>query len=78
MLKFIFYLFSKNKRPKSPFTTSLQLTKQEQRILELLLTDQTNKNIAETFFISVSTVKTHVNNIYKKLKINSRHELKKL
>ncbi|WP_083612616.1 helix-turn-helix transcriptional regulator [Maribacter hydrothermalis] len=27
-------------------------------------------------FISVSTVKTHINNLYKKLKVNSRDEIK--
>jgi DNA-binding CsgD family transcriptional regulator len=75
----LYFIFSaKKKAPKSSITTTSQLTKQEQRILELLLTDQTNKNIAAALFISVSTVKTHINNIYKKLNISSRHQLKEL
>lgn len=75
----LYFIFSvKKKYSKTSFITTSQLTKQEQKVLELLLTDRTNKNIAEILFISVSTVKTHVNNIYKKLNINSRQELKEL
>ncbi len=52
------------------------LTQQEQRVLELLLENKTNKEIAQEIFVSVSTVKTHTNNLYKKLKVNSRDEVK--
>lgn len=55
-----------------------QLTKQEQRILELILQNKTNKEIAQEIFVSVSTVKTHINNLYKKLNIASRDEIKVL
>lgn len=55
-----------------------QLTKQEQNILKLLLAEKTNKEIAGALFVSVSTVKTHVNNIYKKLNVQSRDEIKSL
>lgn len=55
-----------------------QLSKQEQSILQLILEDYTNKEIAQQLFISVSTVKTHINNIYKKLKVQSREEVKTL
>lgn len=55
-----------------------QLTKQEQNILALLLEEKTNKEIAEALFVSLSTVKTHVNNIYKKLNVQSRDEVKTL
>ena len=34
-----------------------------------------NKAIADALFISVSTVKTHINNIYAKLDISSRKEV---
>ncbi len=54
------------------------LTQQEQRILELLLENKTNKEIAQEIFVSVSTVKTHTNNLYKKLKVRSRDEVKLL
>ncbi len=55
-----------------------QLTKQEQKILELILQDKTNKEVASEIFVSLSTVKTHINNLYKKLGIQSRDELKRL
>lgn len=55
-----------------------QLTKQEQNILELLLAEKSNKEIADALFVSLSTVKTHVNNIYKKLNVQSRDEIKSL
>ena len=54
------------------------LTKQEQNILELLLEEKSNKDIAEALYVSVSTVKTHVNNLYKKLNVQSRGEVKEL
>ena len=37
-----------------------------------------NKDIAEALFVSVSTVKTHVNNVYKKLNVQTRKEVKNL
>ncbi|UKM64798.1 helix-turn-helix transcriptional regulator [Flavobacteriaceae bacterium GSB9] len=55
-----------------------QLTKQEQNILDLLLQEKTNKEIADTLFVSISTVKTHINNVYKKLNVQSRKEAKSL
>lgn len=54
------------------------LTSQEQRVVELVLQDKSNKELADTLFVSVSTVKTHINNIYKKLNVQSRDELKQL
>ena len=55
-----------------------QLTKQEQNILNLLLEEKSNKEIADALFVSLSTVKTHVNNIYKKLNVQSRDDIKSL
>ena len=75
----LWFVFSAKKRKQKQRTEAKeQLTKQEQTVLELLLDEKTNKDIAETLFISVSTVKTHVNNVYKKLNVNSRDELKTL
>lgn len=51
------------------------LTPQEQNVFELMHQKMSNKAIAETLFISVSTVKTHINNIYAKLNISSRKEI---
>ena len=55
-----------------------QLTRQEQNILNLLLEDKSNKEIADILFVSLSTVKTHINNIYRKLNIQNRNEAKSL
>ena len=54
------------------------LTKQEQNILKLLLEDKSNKDIADALFVSLSTVKTHVNNVYRKLNVQTREEVKNL
>ena len=54
------------------------LTKQEQNILALILENKSNKEIADTLFVSVSTIKTHINNIFKKLNVQSREEIKAL
>ncbi|WP_218841817.1 response regulator transcription factor [Winogradskyella ursingii] len=55
-----------------------RLSKQEQVVLEQILQNKTNKDIAEDLFLSVSTVKTHINNIYKKLNVQSRDDAKSL
>ena len=54
------------------------LTQQENKVLDLILEDKTNKEIASELFVSVSTVKTHINNVYKKLEVSSRKEVKEL
>lgn len=65
-------LFKKNSFNK---TNSLQsLSIQERKIFEEIKKGKSNKEISETFNIGVSTVKTHVSNIYAKLNIKSRKE----
>lgn len=51
------------------------LSPQEQKIYAAIKEGKTNKEIASGLFISLSTVKTHINNIYKKLGVTSRDEL---
>ena len=48
------------------------LTKRELSILEALSIGHTNPEIASKLYIAESTVKTHLNNIYKKLCIKNR------
>tara|TARA_R110000787_G_scaffold201935_1_gene312732 strand:- start:17637 stop:18233 length:597 start_codon:yes stop_codon:yes gene_type:complete len=72
------YLFRKNKNLKKDSFSKEKLTSQEQKTLSLILTDKSNKEIASELFISVSTVKTHINNLYKKLNVTSREEVKNL
>jgi len=50
------------------------LTSKEILILRLLAEGKTNKEIAAAQFIELSTVKTHVNNIYAKLSVGNRKE----
>lgn len=73
------YLLLFHRRKKIPSRAlETKLTQQEQKILELILEDKTNKEIASLMFVSVSTVKTHINNLYKKLGTSSRDEVKSL
>ncbi|GAB5565323.1 MAG: hypothetical protein Wins2KO_23860 [Winogradskyella sp.] len=74
-----FLVFRHWKQKKSQ-TKNLKekLSKQEQVVLEYILENKTNKDIAEALFLSVSTVKSHTNNIYKKLNVQSRDEAKSL
>lgn len=48
------------------------LTKSEVRIMQMVLQGMTNAVIAEKLFISKATLKTHLNNIYKKLPASMR------
>ena len=72
------YFFRKRSKEKKSHYQFEKLTKQEQKTLQLILQDKTNKEIADQLFVSVSTVKTHINNLYKKLNVSSREEVKKL
>ena len=48
------------------------LTSREEEVLDLLCQGVTYKGVAEKLFISDTTVKTHVNNIFQKLQVNDR------
>lgn len=50
------------------------LSVQERKVFELIQKGSSNKEISEQFNIGISTVKSHVSNIYTKLEINSRKE----
>lgn len=73
-----FILFYKRKKTSKPSELIEKLSNQERKVLDLIIANKTNKEIAEAFFVSHSTVKTHVNNIYKKLEVQSRDEIKNL
>lgn len=72
------FLFRKSRRQHPGTTADKNLTAQEQKVLDLILEDKTNKEIATAMFVSLSTVKTHINNLYKKLQVHSREEVKLL
>lgn len=52
-----------------------KLTPQERKIVNRILQEKSNKEIAAELFVSLSTVKTHINNLYKKLEVSSREEI---
>ncbi|MDX8029163.1 AAA family ATPase [Lentzea sp. BCCO 10_0856] len=52
------------------------LTSQEQHIARLVATGATSKEVAARLFLSPRTVDAHLRNIYRKMGINSRRQLK--
>lgn len=58
---------------RSPNDTE-NLTEREKEILAYLAKGYHDKEIADKFFLSVQTVRTHLRNIYKKLHVRSRTE----
>ncbi len=50
------------------------LSPREIEVLNLINSGLSNKEIAEKLFVSLSTVKTHINNIYKILEVKNRRE----
>ena len=60
-----FYLFSRD----------YQLTPREQHILQLLLENKTNVEIADDLCISIGTAKAHVHNIFAKVEVKKRQQL---
>lgn len=60
---------------KNTFYT--RLTDREREVAELILQGLSNKEIQDRLFVEKSTLKTHINQIYKKGEINDRREFKK-
>lgn len=52
----------------------LALSVREKEVLKLIMQGKQNKEIADTLFVALSTVKTHINNIYKILEVQNRRE----
>src|SRR5258708_7669957 len=55
-------------------TLLLTLTNKELSILRLIAEGKSNKEIATINYVEVSTIKTHINNIYSKIGLRSRRE----
>lgn len=53
-----------------------ELTARQREVYDLIVAGKTNKEIMSELFIEKSTLKSHINQIYKKININSRSELK--
>lgn len=68
------------KEDNTSFTTNQRpiFTRQEEKILFLILNEKSNKEIASELFIELSTVKTHINKLYSKLGAKNRAEAKNI
>lgn len=64
--------------PPEPFAINeaelkkLNLTGREWDVLQLMATGKSNTEIAESLFLSVSTIKTHASNLFVKMNVKSR------
>jgi DNA-binding CsgD family transcriptional regulator len=63
-------------RPRRVVLTGLDsLTASERRVAELASHDLTNREIAQTLFITARTVEGHLTSVFRKLQLDSRDEL---
>lgn len=58
--------------PDALCAAQLEISKRELEILGLLAQGHSNREIAETLFVSLSTVKTHNQNLFEKLDVKRR------
>jgi DNA-binding NarL/FixJ family response regulator len=65
-------------RPRTVLQTGLDaLTASERRVAQLAADGMSNKDIAQTLFVTIKTVETHLSHAYRKLEISSRVRLDK-
>lgn len=72
--KVLGFFGSKNVILVPPGNNDFDLSKRETEILQLMMSGENYRSIADRAFISYETVRTHVKNIYKKLHVASRSE----
>ena len=58
--------------PDKSLLEELNLSSREYEVLQLLAKGQSNNDIAENLYLSTSTVKTHLYNLYSKMEVKSR------
>jgi DNA-binding CsgD family transcriptional regulator len=65
-------------RPRKVLRTGLDaLTASERRVAQLAADGMSNKEVAQTLFVTVKTVEVHLSSAYRKLEISSRAQLDK-
>ena len=69
-------ILNEYKQQQASDSLRLLFTAREIEILELVAKGKTNKEIADETFVSINTVKFHIKNIYEKLEVKSRKEVK--
>lgn len=63
---------------REKYFISKDISSREREVIDRIIAGKSNQAIADELYISLSTVKNHVYNIYQKLKINSRMQLMSL
>jgi len=74
VLEFFSKPVSSEKNECEERSTASKLTQRETEILKYLVKGYSYKKIADACCISINTVNNHINNLYKKLHINSKSE----
>ncbi|HPT02787.1 MAG TPA: response regulator transcription factor [Bacteroidales bacterium] len=69
--KVLGFFTNNHAKPQDPY----DLTKREYEILHCLVKGQSYKMVADQCSISIGTVRSHINAIYKKLHVNSKSEV---
>ena len=69
-------IYATGARPRTTALSGiLALTASERRVADLAAGGQTNRDIAQTLYVTPKTVEVHLSNAYRKLGIRSRREL---
>jgi DNA-binding CsgD family transcriptional regulator len=64
-------------RPRTTALTGVEsLTPSERRVADLAAAGRTNRDIAQELFVTPKTVERHLGNVYRKLGIGTRHQLR--
>lgn len=64
-------------RPRSPLQTGLDsLTPSERRVAEMASGGLSNAEVAQALFVTVKTIEMHLSNVYRKLHIGARTDLR--
>jgi len=72
LLKYEPFVYGDTEHLSTDSDFDIHLTAKEEAILQLLATDLTNRQIANKQGVSISTVKTHIVNLYDKLRVHNR------
>jgi len=69
------YIYPQSKQKTDPIKQAMDiygLSKRETEIIDLLTKGYSNNDIANKLYLTINTVKSHLNNIYNKMDVNNR------
>ena len=75
LVNFYFLYWKPYQKRQRKSAAAETLTPQEEKILAGIRARKSNKELAQELYISLSTVKTHINSIYKKMGVSQREQL---